>query len=130
MTRHRRHRLARLERLLHQRDLLLRAEAPTPLAGRDNLHPLRRYGTSTDSGTSASHFPRHRRFTSATALLSALNAPTQEGPQGNAYSLPIPRTTTLLNSRGHSAELDTATQNSQSPALKLTVENASCRKGV
>jgi len=45
-------------------------------------------------------------------------------------SPPILRVAILLNSRSHSTELDTAAQNSQSPVFKLTVENASCRKGV
>lgn len=50
-------------------------------------------------------------------------------PADIAFS-PTLRVTILLSSRSHSTELDTAAQNSQSPALKLTVENASCRKGV
>jgi hypothetical protein len=40
------------------------------------------------------------------------------------------RVTILPISRTHSTELATAPQNSQSVALKLVVENASCRKGV
>ena len=41
----------------------------------------------------------------------------------------VARVTTLLNSRSHSTELATAAQRSQSPKLKLTVENACCRNG-
>jgi hypothetical protein len=43
------------------------------------------------------------------------------------YPRPVARVTTLLNSRSHSTELATAAQPSQSPGLKLTVENACCR---
>jgi hypothetical protein len=35
----------------------------------------------------------------------------------------------LLNSRSHKTELATAVQRSQSPKLKLAVENACCKKG-
>jgi hypothetical protein len=42
----------------------------------------------------------------------------------------VARVTTLLNSRSHNTELATAAQYSQSPRLKLTVENACCRNGM
>jgi hypothetical protein len=42
----------------------------------------------------------------------------------------VARVITLLNSRSHSAELAAATQRSQSPKLKFTVEKACCRKGI
>ena len=42
----------------------------------------------------------------------------------------VARIATLLNSRSHSTELATAAQRSQSPKLKLTVENACCRNGM
>ncbi len=40
------------------------------------------------------------------------------------------RISTLLNSRSHRTELATTTQRSQSPTLKLTVENACCKNGM
>jgi len=44
--------------------------------------------------------------------------------------LPIVRVAILPSSRSHSTELATAAQRSQSPAVKLTVENACCRNGI
>lgn len=41
----------------------------------------------------------------------------------------VRRVTILLNSRSHSTELATAAQRSQSPKLKLAVENACCKNG-
>lgn len=66
------------------------------------------------------------------------------GARGNAFSVlfhlaQIPpalilrlvaRIATLLSSRNHRTELATAAQRSQSPKLKLTVENASWRNGM
>ena len=48
----------------------------------------------------------------------------------NRRMVPSLRATTLLNSRNHTTELATAVQSSQSSTPKLTVENASWRKGV
>ena len=41
----------------------------------------------------------------------------------------VARIATLLSSRNHRTELATAAQRSQSPKLRLTVENAFCRNG-
>jgi hypothetical protein len=51
------------------------------------------------------------------------------GTRPGDYARPAARLDSLLNSRSHSTELATAAQRSQSPALRLTVENACCKNG-